>query len=197
MIENPALISDEQKLYIPENSYVIFQVKAGEEYRLLRFSSLDILQKAAFRFRKLMHDEATKLYNEVFADDTSIEARLKSDGFCVVPSEHTHWISVRDEYQHQCDFNIGYGDHCCWVDGCDTRSLDKLVSIDSYDRIYLGQIPGEKRDHPGLLLDELFARFNTTYADDYTGRSVSVSDVITLNINGKITSYYVEPVGFR
>ena len=197
MNDNPLLILDDSKKYLPNNSFAIYQVKNGEAYRFLRFTSLDLLQKDVLRFREQMHNETVKLWNEVFTDRSSVEALLQKDGFHIVPSEDSQRITVHDEYMHSSDFCLGFGDRCCWVDGCDTRTLDTLVYVDSYDRVYVGQIPDEKRNHPEQFLNELFAQFNSSYADGYTGRSMSVSDVITLNLDGKITSYYVEPIGFR
>ena len=197
MNETHLLILDDSKTYLPENSFAIYQVKNGEAYRLLRFTSLDSLQKDALRFREQLHNETVKLWNEVFTDKPSVEALLQKDGFHIIPSEDSQRITVHDEYMHTSDFCLGFGDRCCWVEGCDTRTLDTLVHVDSYDRVYVGQIPDEKKNHPEQFLNELFAQFNSSYADGYTGRSMSVSDVITFNLNGKITSYYVEPIGFQ
>jgi len=45
-------------------------------------------------------------------------------------------------------------------------------------------------------LNRVFHDFNIDKPSDYTGRSVSVSDVIVLNCNGDISSHYVDGIGF-
>jgi hypothetical protein len=46
------------------------------------------------------------------------------------------------------------------------------------------------------VLNDIYKIFNTEPPEDYTGRSVSVSDIIVLKCNGDITSHYVDSVGF-
>ena len=100
---------------LPPNSFAVYQVKAGEDYRLLRFSSL---------------------------------------------------------------------------------SQTAPVSRDNYDLVYTGKLE-QPADSAGMILEGLFERFNIDHPADYTGRSMSVSDVVVLNRNGMISCYYVEPVGFK
>ena len=46
------------------------------------------------------------------------------------------------------------------------------------------------------VLNRIYEDFNISHPGDYTGRSVSVSDVITLKCNGDISSHFVDSVGF-
>ena len=194
---NSSPVMQEPSVSIPDNAYAIYQVKTGSEHRLLRFSSLAQLQKDALRFRKRMHAEMAALDELAFADEAHVIDRLRRDGFTVITSDHPQRVTVRDESMRTSDFCLGFGDRCCWVEGCDTRALDTLVRFDSYDRVYTGQIPDSSRSQPDRFLEDLFLRFNTDYPSDYAGRSMSVSDIVVLNLNGKLTSYYVEPVGFK
>ena len=102
---------------LPPNSFAIFQVKAGEEYHLLRFSSLDEIKPAS-------------------------------------------------------------------------------VDRGNYDLVYTGKLDVQPGDTTGMILERLFERFNIAHTADYTGHSMSVSDVVVLNRNGSISSHYVEPIGF-
>ena len=47
------------------------------------------------------------------------------------------------------------------------------------------------------VLNKIYSKFNTEHPADYTGRSVSVSDVIVLRYNGDISTHFVDNVGFR
>ena len=100
---------------VPLNSFAIYQVKAGEDYRLLRFSSL---------------------------------------------------------------------------------SRTASVNRENYDLVYTGKLE-RPSDSAGMILEGLFERFNIDHPTDYTGRSMSVSDVVVLNRDGSTACYYVEPVGFK
>lgn len=44
--------------------------------------------------------------------------------------------------------------------------------------------------------EDIFARFNFQPPKDFTGRSLSVSDVVVMRRNGQDTAYYVDTVGF-
>lgn len=190
-------MAESTKAILPDQTYSIFQVKSDSEYRLLRFISLSQHQKDAAQFRSRMHDEVVNLFDEVFPDRKAIEDRLEKDGFNVLRGDDGQQVRVKDESMRIAEFGVGFGDGCCWVNGCDTRSLDKLVDWKTYDLVYTGNIPEVMKNHPSELLDSLFRQFNFSYADDYHGRSMSVSDVIVLSQDGKLTSYYVEPFGFK
>ena len=188
---------DKSRFSLPNNSYAILQVKAGDDYHYLRFSALKELRSEAARFRTKMHNEVEKLYDIVFQDKIEVEQLLAKDGFNVIPSAEADRVVVQDDFMLKTDFILGNGDRCCWVEGCDTRSLDNTVHYENYDYVYTGSIPPGKQNDSEALLESIYARFNTTYADAYAGRSVSVSDVIILKVNDKPVSYFVEPFGFQ
>ena len=132
---------DKSRFSLPNNSYAIFQVKAGDGYHYLRFSSLKELRSEAARFRTRMHNEVEKLYDMVFMDKSEVEQCLAKDGFHVIPSEEVDRVVVQDEFMQKTDFILRNGDRCCWVEGCDTRSLDNPVHYENYDHVYTGNIP--------------------------------------------------------
>lgn len=45
-------------------------------------------------------------------------------------------------------------------------------------------------------LDEVFEKFNLDIPKDYTGHSLSVSDIIAVNKNGKVSTFYVDSSDF-
>lgn len=49
----------------------------------------------------------------------------------------------------------------------------------------------------GETLDSLYERFNIAHPEDYTGHSLSVSDMIVLNEGGNVRAYFVDSISFR
>ena len=49
----------------------------------------------------------------------------------------------------------------------------------------------------GDTLEALYTKFNTDHPLDYTGHSLSVSDVIVLKKDGELTAYYVDSFGYQ
>lgn len=66
----------------------------------------------------------------------------------------------------------------------------------SYKKVYTGDIDELKCDE-SQILGKLFEKFNMDIPDGFTGHSLSVSDVIVLDIGGKKKAYYVDSIGFK
>lgn len=64
------------------------------------------------------------------------------------------------------------------------------VSRADYDLIYAA--PLTERD----TLDGIYERFNIQHPADFTGHSLSVSDVVVLNDGSTVKAYYVDSIGF-
>ena len=47
------------------------------------------------------------------------------------------------------------------------------------------------------MLEELYAKFNVFRPDDFTGHSLSVSDIVALRQNGVVSCHYVDSIGFK
>ena len=64
-----------------------------------------------------------------------------------------------------------------------------------------GQSPGRKAQRSASrtagTLEQLYQEFNCARPTDYHGHSLSVSDVIMLNQDGKISAHYVDSIGFK
>lgn len=75
----------------------------------------------------------------------------------------------------------------------------KEVNIRNYKPVYLDNLKkhteGETVDN---ILEGLFSRFNRdALPQNYYGRTLSVSDVVGLKINGKVSFWYVDSIGFQ
>ena len=65
-----------------------------------------------------------------------------------------------------------------------------LVQREKYALVY--RAPLEE----GESLDGLYLKFNLDHPSDFTGHSLSVSDVVVLRKDGAETAYYVDDMGF-
>ena len=69
---------------------------------------------------------------------------------------------------------------------------DRGLSVDpaNYKEVYTGEL------EEGTTLDNLYEKFNIDHPADFTGHSMSVSDVIVLHQNGEDKAYFVDSFGF-
>lgn len=75
--------------------------------------------------------------------------------------------------------------------GMDFVKKNKLVvDKNDYESVYRGEI------REGETLDTLYEKFNLYHPDDFTGHSMSVSDVIVIEKEHDKTAYYVDSFGF-
>lgn len=72
------------------------------------------------------------------------------------------------------------------------------VTESRYDLVYSGALSPTlaARRTPEAILEGLYTRFNLNRPDDFRGHSLSVSDVIALNLNGQTECYYTDSFGF-
>ena len=72
------------------------------------------------------------------------------------------------------------------------------VTEGRYDLVYSGALsPALAANRtPEDILEGLYTRFNLNRPDDFRGHSLSVSDVIALNLNGQTECYYTDSFGF-
>jgi hypothetical protein len=66
----------------------------------------------------------------------------------------------------------------------------------NYNHMYTGTLEPDKSGAMATL-EPLFIKFNVNRPDDFTGRSLSISDVVILHHNGKAAAYYVDNFGFK
>lgn len=70
------------------------------------------------------------------------------------------------------------------------KEMGFTVDGKDYQMVY------SERLRDATTLDNLFERFNVERPNDFTGHSMSVSDVIVMNRGGRLTAYYVDSFGF-
>ncbi len=67
------------------------------------------------------------------------------------------------------------------------------LNHDDYELVYEGEV-GEFRGN--ATLEALYTQFNTDHPEDFSGHSLSVSDVIVISVDGKDTAYFCDSFGF-
>ena len=72
----------------------------------------------------------------------------------------------------------------------------KTIDREKYELLYIGDLPGKEGQKPGEVLEEIYARFNFMKPEFFTGHSLSMSDIVGLKQNGRITFHYVDSFGF-
>ncbi len=65
------------------------------------------------------------------------------------------------------------------------------VEYSNYDFKYSGQLKD------GMGLEDIYTKFNIDRPDDFTGHSLSVSDVVVLVKDGETTAHFVDSFGFK
>lgn len=68
------------------------------------------------------------------------------------------------------------------------------VDISKYEQVYSGQ--KEESSSPFETLESIYTEFNISPPEDYRSYSLSVSDIVVLNENGKKKAYYCDSIGF-
>ena len=84
--------------------------------------------------------------------------------------------------------------HGVRFEGLDRQKAEGVqLNKDDYELVYEGLV-GEFRGN--ATLEGIFTQFNTNQPADFTGHSLSVSDVIVISVDDKDTAYYCDSFGF-
>ena len=74
------------------------------------------------------------------------------------------------------------------------KSIGQMVQRDNYDLVYTAPLaPGDLK---GSVLDNLEYRFNNEHPADYRHPSMSVSDIVAIKKDGKVSCHYCDSFGF-
>ena len=121
------------------------------------------------------------------------------------PSHYAHLISrvadgVKEETSYQKTSPVTYeilqikdgsnGEHYCFWGMNYVQKNGLQINVGDYESKYQGELK------PGETLDTLYERFNLYRPEDFTGHSLSVSDVIVLESGGDKRAFYVDSFGF-
>lgn len=76
------------------------------------------------------------------------------------------------------------------------RSLKRAVERENYEAVYTGELPAMPKVGLVDLLETLYTKFNLNLPEDFTGHSLSVSDVVAIRRDGQVSAHYVDTFGF-
>lgn len=74
-------------------------------------------------------------------------------------------------------------------------SLSEAPSRDDYEPIYTATI--EPKETVSATLEAAYQKYNVDRPLDFTGHSLSVSDILAIKQNGEVSYHYCDSVGFR
>lgn len=183
----------------PDDCFALYQLKPGPDYHQLHFTKMDILTVNAERFCEKIGQELKQLENDTFGSKGAVAERLRSDGFTVVDSDEQDRIVVRNDYQMESAFCLRNSANGYLVDSCDTKQLENRVQRRCYNRVYTAELPEDCKQLSDVnsVLETLYYDFNVYRPEDFNGHSMSVSDVVALKRNGKVSCYFIDSIGFE
>jgi len=71
------------------------------------------------------------------------------------------------------------------------RAAGVTPKKEMYALVYVGELSNDRIDP-----EWVFTRFNTNHPADFFAASISVGDIVVMQKKGKVTAYFVEPIGF-
>ena len=74
------------------------------------------------------------------------------------------------------------------------RSIGQAVKRENYDLVYTA--PLESCNSPQAAVEQLYNQFNNDHPADYHHPSMSVSDIVAIKQDGKVSCHYCDSVGF-
>lgn len=79
-------------------------------------------------------------------------------------------------------------------------SLEKMgvkPTLNRYQEVYRGTLTELEDTRSDDTLEKLYEKFNLRIPEDFRGHSLSVSDVVELNLDGERIFYFVDSIGFQ
>ena len=128
---------------------------------------------------------------------------IRKEAAAIITEVDKHFAELAQDMEQTADKTIPQQDDTFTIyqlkDGNETRDirfmpLDTLPTApdaENYNNVYTAPL---KQDD---TLDKIYAQFNQDRPQDFKGHSLSVSDVIVINHNGKETAHYVDSAGFK
>lgn len=129
-------------------------------------------------------------YRQITAGLSSFEMGQRMQNAVIRANEELLFSGNQPQYAiYQID-RQGSGNDYLFMNMEFVRSHDMTVRGGDYRLVYGGVL------QPQETLDTLYEKFNVARPDDFTGHSLSVSDVVVVVRDGEAKAHYVDSVGF-
>ena len=177
-------LSKERAYELMERDLTVYIIQQGEN-PAMAFDTTDLDA----------HDGIFAVTREEWEDSPSFDAQVKErmdhqrereqaflnhKGDCYAIYQVKHTDELRD---------IRY-EGLEWV-----KSIGRTVQRDNYDLVYTAPLtPGDLK---GSVLDNLEYRFNNEHPADYRHPSMSISDIVAIKRDGKVSCHYCDSFGFQ
>lgn len=160
-------------------SYKIKYTFNNEVYKIDSFHSLEEMNR---ELQYLDFSDLTEVPDEVverYIKENSIGQNERQNGM-----NNTYSIyQLKEESQREYGF-MPYS------------ANEGKVTFDNYDLVYQGNLEDIKSDNDFAKLNYVYNMFNFNHPEDFTGHSLSMSDVVVLSNGNKEQAYYVDRFGF-
>lgn len=153
-----------------------------------QFANMKDTYLLAQELRDSLQEPDLRVHNEVIA-----KARAEMEGVQGIENEQEREL-LYGETDRFGIYQLKDGEDLHYHRFMDMDSLKKFglkVEKDNYDLIYTSPL------REGQTLDDIFEEFNLFRPEDFTGHSLSVSDIVLLHKNGENQAQYVDSFGFR
>ena len=177
-------LSKERAYELMERNLTVYIIQKGEN-PVMAFDTADLdAHDGIFALPREEWEESPefdKLVKDRMAHQEEREqAFLSHKGDCFAIYQVKHTDELRD---------IRY-EGLEWI-----KSIGRTVQRDNYDLVYTAPLsPGDLK---GSVLDNLEYRFNNEHPADYRHPSMSVSDIVAIKRDGKVSYHYCDSFGFE
>lgn len=156
----------------------------------LESKGVDITHLADEQTREFREYHLDYIYNTDTHEFTDVKAKMeleneKADKDTQTMEESGNWFEIYQlkDVEETRDFRF------MAMDYLEMKGI--AVTKGNYDLVYTAPL------ETGMNLERIFEKFNFDRPADFTGHSLSVSDVVVLHQDGQEKSYYTDSIGFR
>ena len=197
-MSNPMIFSNELGqgfLLSQQDGYAVYQLKGTEDNAVLRFASMDLLNRFAQKTQSKVNHAMERKKNTRFSSKAEAEAFWRGEGFTVKQSDAPDSFRVQSNVGVTAAVHLRFEHGGCFMTDCE---IEQLVRKENYALVYTAPLSGEywQAKPPDAICEFLFTKFNMDCPEDFSGHSLSVSDVIVLRQNGHMDAYYTDSIGF-
>ncbi len=122
--------------------------------------------------------------------------KMKEHQWSLSPQEEKAFVERKDESFaiYQLKSGTEFRDYR-FTGAEELERMGKEIDRDNYNLIYTDGL--QNVENVSHALECLYYDFNHDKPDDFIGHSLSVSDIVAINMNGAVSYHYVDTIGFK